>query len=1544
MDRQTPHDLGGASIPGSMREEAQQRREAQRRRYDVEAKRSNFVPTTRGARATPTGDGESGRFRSSSVEDLAQHDSFDDGPNRLIRRGGSWDEGSGDDEARRSPRERDMRKAMEATTPTLVDEVDYVGDEEHEMLHLERIRQRAFFGADTHLRRTPGAQMYKSNFEQQNVRRTPGASQMHRSAPANVIQRNPELGDTSALGFGLTLSTPVAASDRGKPIGLSSQAPSHSTAESPKVAAAPSGARPPTAPGSYNREQRGAFVAPWTLSENSHLDTRRGAYSPNTLRLTEDLGNLLLEDDEGADEPIIKGSEVVGGQRPEALAFGAAKTVDQEVSESWTAPYVIGMEASSGRVPRSSSGRGRRGKTDSHRRSRGSDRSNARQTPEQGYVAPTGGFLSNAQHPTPVRGGQGFGTFVGGHFGFDGSGHGNNAYPAESEEAAAAPRLLNFGGAFAPPSKVYGGGTFHRPVPSSADSNPVPGPMGQAADANAQSTFPTSTPAFGAAFHSPFQQAQHPFAQQPFAQQPFAQQPFVQQPFAQQPFGAHATRFQPQFGAPPTLFGGNPTISQSPTFNFPPQDLGYPMHAPGMHPGPQNFMPNMAAHHHHHQQSPLPFPPQVWPQPMPIQFGGGMPMDQANWPGSHGGWPMGEYGYGMQRANEPGGATMAVQNWRTETETKTEHIPPEMGTNPFSTLSQGEPQVSAAPQTARTSNRGKNQRKNATRKGTKSQSKNQGGQRLDSSNQSMTGKKLSTTSSKTKKKSSKDRSTPPVQNVKTQTTSNEERTETPADASAEAKRGELVESPAIRSAFKDFYRKFRAEEKVSAKGADLFAMQAVADGSLPESIHWKVYLELADLAKRTNKFAEARKLYRQVCQLQPFASQGWLEYSKLEEECGNMNFCTKILKAGLGYCEYSENLLTRAIKHEEKMGNLARARELLSRLKHVGIDKVWRTVLEGALLEARAGNDVMARRVLKYLMHHVPWYGPLYLEAYKLEKDLGRSKEALAIVERGLAAIPRYGPLWFGAFRLCEEIDMLQAAYQLPLSISMIQRATSNISKELIWKVHLEAAQMLERSAIENLNSQSDPTADAIMDLSRKRFAMTILTCPPNLRWKVWLAAGRMELAAGIPDRARNLFLRAHRVVPDKGRAVALLECARLEEFVGDTDLASAILCKSRSVSGSDWKVWLESVLLEIRYGNYERATELAQGALKQHSGTGRLWASLVQLRHFDQGEEAQFEALKFALNAVPKSGEVWCEGARIHLNPFSRSFDLVRARRHLYFATKFTPQYGDGFLESLRLEVLEQWLSPIAKTVWESTKQHFDLSEGTNYQDELVKYVYRIFKSIHSLNDEAVKTSSKEGLSQGSRIIFDEATSNIVLEGLQSKELDQTTEIVHLKIRCANADPNYGSLWFHCRTGPTDTSRNILSRSVDLMLEELTTHAEIYLASFLRRFAVLEAMGSDLNLKQDEVGGKEKTASEESGEFEKKLNNAYLSAPSLKDIILRGAAEASEETHMDLLESSMSESNFVTGLVALSKQKRMDQMSFHERRRALFGTDSLFS
>ena len=83
----------------------------------------------------------------------------------------------------------------------------------------------------------------------------------------------------------------------------------------------------------------------------------------------------------------------------------------------------------------------------------------------------------------------------------------------------------------------------------------------------------------------------------------------------------------------------------------------------------------------------------------------------------------------------------------------------------------------------------------------------------------------------------------------------------------------------------------------------------------------------------------------------------------------------------------------------------------------------------------------------------------------KLERDYGSTTEAKNIVEKGLKELPRYGPLYFQAFRLLEKEDISEKNYDLPRTMVMVARADS-ISRELLWKVHLESAQMQERAAV----------------------------------------------------------------------------------------------------------------------------------------------------------------------------------------------------------------------------------------------------------------------------------------------------------------------------------------------------------------------------------------------------------------------------------------------------------------------------------------------
>ena len=59
------------------------------------------------------------------------------------------------------------------------------------------------------------------------------------------------------------------------------------------------------------------------------------------------------------------------------------------------------------------------------------------------------------------------------------------------------------------------------------------------------------------------------------------------------------------------------------------------------------------------------------------------------------------------------------------------------------------------------------------------------------------------------------------------------------------------------------------------------------------------------------------RFYRAACDTQPYAAQGWLELSKMEEECGQQMRAALVVRRGLEFCSLSDTLLTRTLKCAE---------------------------------------------------------------------------------------------------------------------------------------------------------------------------------------------------------------------------------------------------------------------------------------------------------------------------------------------------------------------------------------------------------------------------------------------------------------------------------------------------------------------------------------------------------------------------------------------------------------------------------------------------
>jgi len=126
---------------------------------------------------------------------------------------------------------------------------------------------------------------------------------------------------------------------------------------------------------------------------------------------------------------------------------------------------------------------------------------------------------------------------------------------------------------------------------------------------------------------------------------------------------------------------------------------------------------------------------------------------------------------------------------------------------------------------------------------------------------------------------------------------------------------------------------------------------------VPEKLWYKLFLELADLAKRENLYNVARLTYIISIHAQPYAYQSWLEFAKMEDEYGYFYNAAQILLLSLKFCKLNDSLLLKTLKILEKLGHIVKARQIIGEvLENKNIEKVWKVGLEGALMEARVGK------------------------------------------------------------------------------------------------------------------------------------------------------------------------------------------------------------------------------------------------------------------------------------------------------------------------------------------------------------------------------------------------------------------------------------------------------------------------------------------------------------------------------------------------------------------------------------------------------------
>lgn len=223
-------------------------------------------------------------------------------------------------------------------------------------------------------------------------------------------------------------------------------------------------------------------------------------------------------------------------------------------------------------------------------------------------------------------------------------------------------------------------------------------------------------------------------------------------------------------------------------------------------------------------------------------------------------------------------------------------------------------------------------------------------------------------------------------------------------------------------------------------------------------------IEQAIEEKKRCRMNTARVAFMQLVLDFPDNPLCWIEFVRLEMECGEYRNAREVVTAALVGHSRNEMLYQKKLRIEERFCDAPSILQDVTALNRMNSQKALKVMMEGVLILARLGYEKEANSFFTAACNNGRFFtGNFYMDYLVFEQHCGSRDYLLVLVPSILKKFPKFGPLWFYCFRLIEHDHELTWNRKFMLSrvecylyMEYMDCAMRYLTSDIQWKVYME--------------------------------------------------------------------------------------------------------------------------------------------------------------------------------------------------------------------------------------------------------------------------------------------------------------------------------------------------------------------------------------------------------------------------------------------------------------------------------------------------------